>query len=53
MNKNRSRESTIVLKTAFIIGAVADGVIAVEWYLISHGLADLPVHPSFFYRKRK
>ena len=43
-----SKDNTVVLKTAFLIGAVADGVIAIEWFLISLGLVDLPVHPSFF-----
>jgi hypothetical protein len=43
-----SKENVVVLKTAFLIGAVADGVIAIEWFLISLGLVDLPVHPSFF-----
>jgi hypothetical protein len=42
------KDNVIVLKTVFLIGAVADGVIAIEWFLISLGLADLPVHPSFF-----
>ena len=43
-----SKDNVVVLKTAFLIGAVADGVIAIEWFLISLGLVDLPVHPSFF-----
>ncbi len=43
-----SKDNVVFLKTAFLIGAVADGVIAVEWFLISLGLVDLPVHPSFF-----
>jgi hypothetical protein len=43
-----SKDNIVVLKTAFIIGAVADGVIAIEWFLISLGLLNLPVHPSFF-----
>ncbi len=48
MDEMRSKDNVVVLKTAFLIGAVADGVIAIEWFLISAGLVDLPVHPSFF-----
>jgi len=48
MDEMNSEHSVLVLKTAFLIGAVADGVIAIEWFLISLGLVDLPVHPSFF-----
>jgi hypothetical protein len=43
-----SEHNAVVLKTAFLIGAVADGVIAIEWFLIGLGLVDLPAHPSFF-----
>ena len=43
-----SKNNVTVLKTAFLIGAVADGVIAIEWFLISLGVVNLPVHPSFF-----
>ncbi len=38
-----------VLKTAFLIGAVADGLIAIEWFAISLGWVDLPIHPSFYH----
>ena len=48
MNEMKSEHNVLVLKTAFLIGAVLDGVIAIEWLAISLGLADLPVHPSFF-----
>jgi hypothetical protein len=48
MGEMSSEHNVLVLKTAFLIGAVADGVIAIEWFLISLGLVDLPVHPSFF-----
>ncbi len=48
MDEMDSKDNVVVLKTAFLIGAVADGVIAIEWFLISLGLVDLPVHPSFF-----
>jgi hypothetical protein len=41
-------DNVFVLKTAFLVGAIADSVIAIEWYLISLGLVDMPVHPSFF-----
>jgi hypothetical protein len=43
-----SKDNVVALKSAFLIGAVADGLIAIEWFLISLGWADLPVHPSFF-----
>lgn len=43
-----SQDNVTVLKTAFIFGAVADGVLAIEWFLISLGKLNLPVHPSFF-----
>ena len=43
-----SKNNVTVLKTAFLIGAVADGAIAIEWFLISLGVVNLPVHPSFF-----
>ena len=42
------KDNAVLLKTAFLIGAVVDGVIAIEWFLISLGLVDLPVHPNFF-----
>jgi hypothetical protein len=48
MDEMNSKENVVFLKAAFVIGAVADGVIAVEWFLISLGVVDLPVHPSFF-----
>jgi len=48
MGEVSSKDNVVVLKTAFLIGAVADGVIAIEWFLISLGMVDLPVHPSFF-----
>jgi hypothetical protein len=48
MDEMSFKDNVVVLKTAFLIGAVADGVIAIEWFLISLGLLDLPVHPSFF-----
>lgn len=48
MSEAHSTENVTVLKTVFIIGAVADGVLAIEWFLISLGVVNLPVHPSFF-----
>jgi hypothetical protein len=48
MDEMGSRDNVVLLRTAFLIGAVADGVIAIEWFMISLGLVDLPVHPSFF-----
>jgi hypothetical protein len=43
-----SKDNVVVLKTAFLIGAVADGMIVIEWFLISLGLLYVPVHPNFF-----
>ena len=43
-----SKDNVVVLKTAFLFGAIADGLLAIEWFLISLGFVDLPVHPSFF-----
>lgn len=48
MNGNISNRKMLVLKIAFLVGAVADGLIAIEWFLISLGLVDMPIHPSFF-----
>ena len=48
MGDRDPKQNVTVLKAAFIIGAVADGLIAIEWFLISLGRVDLPVHPSFF-----
>ena len=48
MNEIDSNRRVVVLRAAFLIGAVADGLIAIEWYLISLGLVDMPIHPSFF-----
>lgn len=48
MGEVSSKDNVVVLKTVFLIGAVADGVMAIEWFLISLGMVDLPVHPSFF-----
>ena len=45
---NQPVNNTLLLRAAFLTGAIADAVIAIEWYLISLGLADLPLHPSFF-----
>ena len=48
MSETISNREVAVLRAAFLIGAVADGLIAVEWYLISLGRVDMPIHPSFF-----
>lgn len=48
MNEMNSNRKVAVLKTVFLIGAIADGVLAIEWFLISLGLVDLPMHPTFF-----
>jgi len=33
MNGNISNREVIVLKTTFLVGAIADGLIAIEWFL--------------------
>ena len=48
MSENISNRMVVMLKTAFLVGAVVDGLIAIEWFLISLGLVDMPIHPSFF-----
>ena len=48
MDEMVSERNIVVLKTAFLIGGLGDGVLAIEWFLISLGVVDLPVHPSFF-----
>ena len=48
MDEMGCKDNIYVLKTAFLIGAVVDGLIAIEWFLISLGLVNLPVHSSFF-----
>ena len=48
LNTDISNRRVIVLKVAFWTGAVADAVISIEWFLISLGLIDLPIHPSIF-----
>ena len=48
MTENISHRKIVVLKRAFLVGAIADGLIAIEWFLVSLGLVDMPIHPSFF-----
>lgn len=48
MKTEERNRSVAILRGIFWFGAVADGLIAIEWYLISLGLINLPVHPSFF-----
>ena len=48
MTENISNREIVVLKTAFLVGAIGDGLIAIEWFLVSLGLVDMPIHPSFF-----
>jgi len=48
MSENISNRKVVMLKTAFLVGAVVDGLIAIEWLLISWGLVDMPIYPSFF-----
>ena len=40
--------SIAILRGVFWFGAIGDGLIAIEWYLISLGLVNIAVHPSFF-----
>ena len=44
-----SQPKVAVLRAVFLFGAVADALLAVEWYLISLGVVDMPIHPSFFH----
>jgi hypothetical protein len=48
MKIEKQNRSVAILRGIFWFGAAADGLIAIEWYLISLGLINLPVHPSFF-----
>ena len=48
MDKYVVNKKVVVLRAVFLIGALADGLIAVEWSLISLGFVDMPIHPSFF-----
>lgn len=48
MNEHISNRKVVVLKTAFLVGTVADALIAVEWFMISLGVLDMPIHPSFY-----
>ena len=48
MESDIQRRKFIVAKTIFWIGTIGDGLIAVEWFLISLGVARLPAIPSFF-----
>lgn len=42
------RRKYLVAKTIFWVGTIGDGLIAVEWFLISLGVVGLPAIPSFF-----
>ena len=48
MNVADSNRKTVILRAVFLTGALIDGLIALEWYIISLGLVDMPIHPSFF-----
>lgn len=48
MSESNTKRSVAILRSVFLFGAVADGLIAIEWYLISLGLVDMPIHPNFF-----
>ena len=43
-----SNRKIVILRAVFLTGALIDGLIALEWYIISLGLVDMPIHPSFF-----
>ena len=49
MKSEKSNSHLAALRGVYLFGAVGDGLIAIEWYLISLGLVNLPVHPSFFF----
>ncbi len=48
MELDTQRRKFLVAKTVFWISAIGDGLIAVEWFMISLGVAGLPALPSFF-----
>ena len=48
MKSEERNRSIAILRGVFWFGAIGDGLIAIEWYLISLGLVDISVHPSFF-----
>ncbi len=48
MNVTDTKRKTVILRTVFLTGALIDALIALEWYMISLGLLDIPMHPSFF-----
>ncbi|MDH3526669.1 MAG: hypothetical protein OEM43_04095 [Gammaproteobacteria bacterium] len=48
MKENTSNRKVVILRAVFLIGAVADGLIAIEWFLVSLGLIDMPIYPSYF-----
>lgn len=43
VNKTSDNRKLAVLRAVFLIGAVADSLIAIEWYLIGLGLVDMPI----------
>jgi len=48
MELDAQRRKFLVAKTVFWIGTIGDGLIAIEWFMISLGVAGLPALPSFF-----
>jgi len=48
MKENTSNRKVVILRAVFLMGAVADGLIAIEWFLVSLGLIDMPIYPSYF-----
>ncbi len=48
MRSDRNSWKVLVPTIVFWIGAIGDGLIAVEWFLISLDIVNFPIIPSFF-----
>lgn len=48
MSMSNENKRVLVAKTVFWIGAVGDGLIAIEWFIIGLGITNLPIIPSLF-----
>ncbi len=48
MSPATEKRRALVAKAVFWIGTIGDGLLAVEWFLISLGLVRWPIVPSFF-----
>jgi len=48
MTLQDEQKKRLVALVVFWIGTIGDGLIAVEWFLISAGIINLPIIPGFF-----